>query len=147
MPRLSASARTTVAAFALTLATAMLASCGSPLQGTWNGTLDVGPIDAWPVVVRLPAQGVTGTLEIVAEGKTTRHPICDGSINGDSFEITFEAGMPRCAATTTEPKSVRRVLVGTVGVEAMWGELFEVVADKREKIGFFRAFRGPAAGS
>ena len=141
MPRLPSPTRRTALLIAGAIFATCLSGCGSALQGAWNGTCDVGPVDAFPMVVTLPAEGFAGTLEIVTGGKVTQHPICAGTLDGEHFELTYEAALAHCEDANASAPSVRRALVGSVGVDAMWGELFSVVDGKREKIGFFRAFR------
>ena len=127
----------------LTVATCVLVSgCGSQFAGTWNGTADIGPIDALTMTVVMPKKGLDGKLTIRTKDGTKTYQICQAELKGDRFEVQYDEALPDC----TKKKGVDsdlRTLKGTLGVTVIFGQVFK----GKQQIGFFRAFRKPTESS
>ncbi len=115
-----------------------LSACGSHLQGAWDGTADIGPIDAFPLTVMMPAEGLEGDITIAKpDGKMTYH-VCKASQQGDQFTLHWDAGWNDCKKHKDRASAPGR-LVGVAGEGALFGEVFK----GKKRVGFFRAFRRP----
>ena len=108
------------------------------MAGTWDGTADVGPIDAFALTVELPEEGLEGAISIFEPGGKVSYQICKASQVGDHFVLHWDAGWKDCKQNK-KTKSEPGRLVGTAGESALFGEIFK--GDSR--VGFFRAFRKP----
>ncbi len=126
-------------ALAATLGILLLGSaCGSHLHGTWAGTTDIGPIDAFPLTVEMPEEGLQGDISIIEpRGKVTYH-VCKATQQGDQFVLHWDAGWKDCKKRA-DVKSDPGRLEGTAGENVLFGNVFK----GKKKVGFFRAFRKP----
>jgi len=131
----------------LAVACVVAAGCGSPLTGTWRGTMDLGAMDAWPLEVRVGEDPSRGRLVVQEKGRTfesfqlcTVEPATERKL-----ELSYNPEHPDCAAPagTAEAGKDRRTLRGTVGEGVLFGEVFR----GSERIGFFRAFRQDAVAA
>lgn len=125
------------------LAAILLTACGSPLAGGWQGTMDLGPVDAPAWTLRIAEDGRTGRLEIKEPGKAfERFELCKLSLQGRAFVAEYDANRPTCDGPDA---SDRRVLRGTAGEGVISGEVFGPGSGDQTgpKLGFFRAFRLP----
>lgn len=112
--------------------------CGSPLQGGWAGTIDIGPIEAYDLKVTMPEEGLDGTLLVRTAKGTQQYSFCKGSLDGQQFELHYDLARPTCEDKEGAPTDPRR-LVGTLGESVLFGEVYK----GSEKVGFFRAFLEP----
>ena len=108
------------------------------MAGTWDGTADVGPIDALALTVELPEEGLEGAISIFEPGGKVSYQICKASLQGDQFILHWDAGWKDCKQHK-DRKSEPGKLVGTAGEVALFGEIFK----GESRVGFFRAFRKP----
>ena len=69
------------------LSASFLGACGSHLAGGWDGTADVGPIDALPLTVELPEQGLEGVISIHEPQGKANYQICKATAVGDQFVL------------------------------------------------------------
>lgn len=121
---------------ALLVCLSLLAGCGSPFAGGWQGTMDVGPVLAHSVTIEMPPEGYEGDLTVqTSEGDKT-YRICKATLTVDQFELSFDRLNADCVAEKGANTDVH-TLRGTLGEGVIFGE---ILRDKR-KIGFFRAFR------
>lgn len=140
--RLGRSRAWLLAVAALALA---LPACSAPTAGMWQGTADVGPIDAFPLVVMLPEAAqvdhrMQGVVELQVRGDTKRFTICSGQARNGNVEFEIDWRTPSCkTAAGAEPD--RRIFRGSVGPGLITG----VILKGKEQVGFFRAYR-PAEG-
>lgn len=113
---------------------ACLAGCGSPLAGQWQGTVDLGPADAWPIKLAFSPDGQSGQVSVAEQGHVWRtYTLCKVVRTGRQFEVEFDQARPDCGNGATRE---RRRLTGTVGEYTVFGE---VLGDS-SKLGFFRAY-------
>jgi hypothetical protein len=126
---------------------ALFSGCGSPVAGQWRGTVDIGPVAAYPVEIRIDPEATTGRIDLAEAGKPfTRFEFCTiADATTRKLELVYDPQTPAC-----DPKGKpdgRRTLRGTVGEATLFGELFE----GPNRIGFFRLFKvdatAPAAKS
>ncbi|MBI5610500.1 MAG: hypothetical protein HY902_16610 [Deltaproteobacteria bacterium] len=121
------------------IAVAAAAACSSPLAGRWEGTADLGPIDAWPVKLHLAKDGQSGQVSWHEPGAMWRtFAACRVQLQGRQFEVEFDLAQPDCGNGAQRD---RRVLRGTAGERLLFGEILG--ADR--PVGFFRAFAVDAA--
>jgi hypothetical protein len=132
-PRHAGRAPVVVAALA---AAGALAGCGAPTAGLWQGTADIGPIDAFPLVVQLPAEGLAGEVELrIGEG-VQRHAICAGQARGGVIELEIDWTHRDCTVPDGAAADRRR-LRGRLGPSLIAGAIYR----GEEQVGFFRAYR------
>lgn len=121
------------------LAASALGACSSPMAGRWEGTADLGPIDAWPVKLHLAKDGQSGQVSWQEQGTAWRtFAACRVQLQGRQFEVEFDLAQPDCGSGAQRD---RRILRGTAGERVLFGEI--VGADRA--VGFFRAFAVDAA--
>lgn len=116
----------------------LLVGCGSPFAGGWDGTMDVGPILAHSITVKMPPEGLEGDLTVQTPDGERAYRICKGTLTGDKFELSFDRLNADCVAEK-DAKTDVHILRGTLGEGVFFGEVFR----GERKIGFFRAFRTP----
>ena len=120
---------------------AALTGCSAPTAGMWQGTVDIGPIDAFDLTVMLPEEGFEGEVEVAFKGEPARFSVCKGRARNGNFELEIDWTHRDCKLPNgTAPD--RRLLRGTVGEGVIAGTLLRPVAGGRnEQLGFFRAYR------
>ena len=83
---------------ALLVCLSLLAGCGSPFAGGWQGTMDVGPVLAHSVTIEMPPEGYEGDLTVqTSEGDKT-YRICKATLTVDQFELSFDRLNADCVA-------------------------------------------------
>lgn len=115
--------------------------CSAPTAGMWQGTVDIGPIDAFPLVVMLPAEApddhrVEGEVELRLASGPQRYTICSGRARNGNLEFEIDWSHRRCQAKDGA-KADRRVFRGRLGEGVITGGIFK----GNEQVGFFRAYR------
>jgi hypothetical protein len=115
-----------------------LCACGSHLAGVWDGTADIGPIDAFALTVEFPQEGLEGDIAIVETGGKVTYHVCKSSQQGDRFVLHWDAAWNDCKERKDRKSDPGR-LVGVAGEGAIFGEVFKGA----RRVGFFRAFRRP----
>ena len=91
----------------LTVATCVLVSgCGSQFAGTWNGTADIGPIDALTMTVVMPEKGLQGKITIRTKKATKTYQICQASLDGDRFEMQYDVDPLRQSIADSWPNKL-----------------------------------------
>ncbi len=116
-----------------------LGACSSPAAGHWQGTADLGPIDAFEIALHFDQEAATGTLRVLVPGAPAlTHELCEIHLQGRELTVEYDPAQPQCAG-----KGPRRKVVATVGEDVVFGELYQVDGEGKhqEKLGFFRAFR------
>ncbi|MCB9737805.1 MAG: hypothetical protein H6747_00975 [Deltaproteobacteria bacterium] len=119
--------------------------CSAPTAGMWQGTADIGPIDAFPLVVMLPAEApddhrVEGEVELRLASGPQRYTICSGRARNGNLEFEIDWSNRSCK-TKDGAKADRRVFRGRVGEGVIAGAIWKGT----EQVGFFRAYR-PSEG-
>ncbi|MEY3013175.1 MAG: hypothetical protein RIT45_1910 [Pseudomonadota bacterium] len=122
-----------------------LAGCSAPTAGMWQGTADIGPIDAFPIVVMLPDEApdghrVQGEVELRLAAGPARYAICSGRARNGNIEFEIDWTHRDCK-TPEGAKADRRVFRGRVGDGVVAGAIWK----GSEQVGFFRAYR-PSEG-
>ncbi len=116
------------------LAALALGACSSPLAGRWEGTADLGPIEARPVKLHLAKDGQSGQVSWQEQGAAWRtFAACRVQLQGRQFEVEFDLAQPDCGSGAQRD---RRILRGTVGERLLFGE----IVGAERPVGFFRAF-------
>ncbi len=115
----------------------VLAGCGAPQVGTWQGTLDIGGTQAVQLTLHVHEDGASGSVKAKENGKAFEAlQICTFKLGRlRQFELTYDANRPNCeqSADAADPRTYR----GTVGEDTIFGEVYR----GEQRIGFFRAFR------
>lgn len=118
------------------LAGLALAACSSPLAGSWQGTLDLGPVDAWPIGLTVDEDGSRARVHVKEKGRAFQDfQSCSLTLTDRYVELVYDAGRPNCDVDSPDA-SERRTLRGTVGEGVVFGE----VVRGTTRLGFFRAF-------
>ena len=122
-------------------ATTLLTGCGAPTAGMWQGTADLGPIDAFALVVMLPEEGFEGEVELAFRDGPARFSVCKGRARNGNFELEIDWSHRDCKLPNGAAPD-RRLLRGTVGEGVIAGTILRPNANgKPEQLGFFRAYR------
>ncbi len=119
----------------------LLAGCGSATAGMWQGTADIGPIDAFDLVVMLPEEGFEGEIELSFKDGPARFSVCRGRARNGNVELEIDWRHRDCKLPDGAAPD-RRLLRGTVGEGVIAGTILRPIAGgKPEQVGFFRAYR------
>lgn len=120
---------------------ALLTGCGAPTAGMWQGTADIGPIDAFSLVVMLPEEGFEGEVELGLRDGPARFSVCKGRARNGNFELEIDWSHRDCKLPNGAAPD-RRLLRGTVGEGVIAGTILRPNSNgKPEQLGFFRAYR------
>ena len=136
----AASTRFAVIAFATLLAAFAVVGCSAPTAAMWSGTADIGPIDAFPIIVMLPTEGLAGEVEMKLADGNARFSICSARARNGAIEIEIDWTHRDCKVPEGAAPD-RRMLRGSFGAGVMAG----VIEQGNRSIGFFRAYRASGA--
>lgn len=123
------------------LGLAACAACGAPTAGTWQGKLDLGPVDSHDFVVSLPAEGLAGEVQVVLPQGPATFRVCAARARNYQIEMQIDWQHPDCKVPAGAP-AAPRLLRGTYGPGVLVGKVLEPVGQGEFKeIGMFRAYR------
>lgn len=123
---------------ALLLVLSAASGCAAPIAGRWQGTADVGPINAYDLRLEVASDGKSGRIA-VQDGSPGAHDLCRIELNGRDVDLEYDLAQPTCRSEEGKP-SDRRRLRGTVGEGLVFGEVLQ----GSQRIGFFRAYLAAA---
>ncbi len=126
--------RPVAAAVVVALAGALAAGCSPSWVGSWAGTADLGPVNAYTIELSLAdADGVSGAVVTAPDGRVQRHKLCSQSVQGRQITFEIDTGRSDCSAG---PGAERLRFEGAVGARLIHGIIYR----GKERVGFFRAF-------